>query len=175
MKFEDLIRSIPDYPKPGIVFRDITTLLGHAAGFRAAVDKLVEHYNGHKVDLVAGIEARGFIIGGAMAHRLGVGFVPIRKKGKLPWTTIGQKYELEYGSDEVEVHADAVGEGQRILIADDLIATGGTARAAAQLIRRSGGVVVAACFMVELPDIGGRRLLTEIGVEVEALCRFEGE
>ncbi len=175
MKFEALIRSIPDFPKTGVVYRDITTLLGDAGGFRGAVDRLVEHYNNHQVDLVAGIEARGFIIGGAMAHQLNTGFVPVRKKGKLPWTTIGQQYELEYGTDEVEVHIDAVREGQRVLIADDLIATGGTAKAAVHLIRRSGGIVVAACFMVELPALGGRSVLHGLGVEVEALCAFDGE
>jgi adenine phosphoribosyltransferase len=175
MQFENLIRSIPDYPKAGIMFRDITTLLADPQGFKAAVDALAAYGAGHASDHVAGIEARGFILGGAVAVKMRKGFVPIRKKGKLPWQTIGQSYELEYGTDEVEVHVDAVKKGERVLLVDDLIATGGTARAAVQLIRRSGGLVDRACFVIDLPDLGGRKVLEEMGVEVECLCEFEGE
>ena len=134
-----LIRTIPDYPKPGIMFRDVTTLLGDAQGFKAAIAQMAEPFRTQPVDAVVGIEARGFILGGAIADRLGCGFVPIRKKGKLPWKTIGQEYTLEYGVDVIEMHEDAIRKGERILIVDDLIATGGTAEAAAKLVRRSGG------------------------------------
>ena len=134
-----LVRTIPDYPKPGILFRDVTTLMGDAQGFKAAIEGLAAPYLGNKIDAVAGIEARGFIVGGAVADRLGCGFIPIRKKGKLPWKTIGQQYALEYGVDIIEIHEDAIKPGQRILIIDDLIATGGTAEAAAKLISRTGG------------------------------------
>lgn len=175
MDFTKFVRTIPDYPKPGIMFRDVTTLLGDAIGFRGAVDALVEHYRPVDIDLVAGIEARGFILGGAVAHQLGKGFVPIRKKGKLPWKTIGQEYELEYGTDVVEVHEDAVAPGQKILIVDDLIATGGTAEAAALLIRQSGGISVGACFIIELPALGGRAVLEGMGISVTALCTFDGD
>ncbi len=175
MDFTQFVRTIPDYPKPGIMFRDVTTLLGDATGFRGAVDALVEQYRPVDIDLVAGIEARGFILGGAVAHQLGKGFVPIRKKGKLPWKTIGQEYELEYGTDVVEVHEDAVAPGQKVLIVDDLIATGGTAEAAALLIKRSGGSTVGACFIIELPALGGRAILEGMGISVSALCEFEGD
>ncbi len=175
MDFTQFVRTIPDYPKPGIMFRDVTTLLGDAQGFRGAVDALVEQYRPVDIDLVAGIEARGFILGGAVAHQLGKGFVPIRKKGKLPWKTIGQEYELEYGTDVVEVHEDAVAPGQKVLIVDDLIATGGTAEAAALLIKQSGGTTAGACFIIELPDLGGRAVLENMGIAVSALCAFEGD
>ncbi|HMM14569.1 MAG: adenine phosphoribosyltransferase [Parvibaculum sp.] len=174
MDVKDFIRTIPDYPKPGILFRDITTLLGDAAGFRQAVDALVDLHKGAKFDLVAGIEARGFILGGAVAHQLELGFVPVRKKGKLPWKTIGQEYDLEYGTDTVEIHSDAVGEGDRVLLIDDLIATGGTAEAAVKLIARAGGNVMAASFVIELPELGGRQRLEAFDIEVLSLCSFEG-
>lgn len=170
---KSLIRTIPDYPKPGIMFRDVTTLMGHPAGFKAAIDRLVEPFAG-KVDVVAGIEARGFIFGGAVAEKLGCGFIPIRKKGKLPWTTIGQHYTLEYGVDTIEIHLDAVAHGQRVLIVDDLIATGGTAEAAVLLIRRAGGIVSGAAFVIDLPELGGAKLLKTHGIEAHSLVAFEG-
>src|ERR1700753_4467958 len=142
MKFEDAIRTIPDYPKPGIIFRDITTLLGNARAFRAAVDALVQPYAGEKIDKIAGIEARGFILGGAVAHQLSVGFVPVRKKGKLPHTVIGEDYDLEYGKDRVEIHTDAIAPGDNVLLVDDLIATGGTALAGIRLMERGGAQVI---------------------------------
>ena len=169
-----LIRSIPDYPKPGILFRDITTLLGDREGFRATIDALTSRYAGRRIDKVAGIEARGFILGGAIAHGLGAGFVPIRKKGKLPHETVGWDYALEYGTDRVEVHADAIGRGERILLVDDLIATGGTADAAARLIDQLGGELVETCFVIDLPDLGGRKLLESRGRKVFTLVEFEG-
>lgn len=174
LDLRDLIRTIPDYPKPGILFRDITTLIADPAGFRAAVDGLVWPFLTAGVDLVAGIEARGFILGGAVAHELGRGFVPIRKKGKLPAKTIGQDYSLEYGVDTIEIHADAIKPGDRVLVVDDLIATGGTADAAIELVRRSGGEVVAAAFIVDLPDLGGSARLKGKGVSVRTLLAYEG-
>lgn len=168
------IRNIPDYPKPGILFRDITTLLGNAGAFMGAVDELVHPHSGQKVDKIAGIEARGFILGGAMAHQLSAGFIPIRKKGKLPWKTIGQEYTLEYGVDVIEIHEDALKPGQRILIVDDLIATGGTAEAAAKLLRRNGGEIVGATFIVDLPDLGGLALLKSHCIACHALVAFAG-
>ena len=169
-----LIRSIPDYPKPGIIFRDITTLLGHGAGLSACIERLAAPYHDAGVEAVAGIEARGFILGGAVADRLGTGFVPIRKRGKLPGRTIGQDYQLEYGVDVIEMHEDAIREGERILIIDDLIATGGTAEAAVKLIREAGGVVIGAGFIVDLPDLGGHQRLNEMGLECTTLVEFEG-
>ncbi|HUG61095.1 MAG TPA: adenine phosphoribosyltransferase [Methylomirabilota bacterium] len=174
MNLADTIRAIPDYPKPGIVFRDITTLLGNARAFRRTVDELVQPWAGGKIDKVAGIEARGFIVGGAVAHQLSAGFVPIRKKGKLPHETVSITYSLEYGTDEIEVHRDAILPGERVILVDDLIATGGTAIAAANLIRRLGAVVEAACFIVDLPDLGGADKLRAIGVPVRTLIAFEG-
>ena len=156
---ERLIRTIPDYPKPGIMFRDITTLLGDAKGLKKAIKAMAEPFEDAKVDAVAGIEARGFILGGAIADRLGCGFIPIRKKGKLPWKTIGQEYALEYGVDIIEMHEDAIAQDQRILVVDDLIATGGTAEAAIKLVKRSGGKIVGATFVIDLPDLGGVKRL----------------
>lgn len=175
MDLKSLVRTIPDYPKPGIMFRDITTLLRHPGGFRRAVDELVQPFAGSGITKVAGIEARGFILGGAVAHQLSVGFVPIRKKGKLPWQTIGVEYELEYGTDEVEIHIDSLDKGDRILIVDDLIATGGTAVASIELIREGGGEVVGCSFVIDLPDIGGRERLEEMNVPVRTLMAFKGD
>jgi adenine phosphoribosyltransferase len=169
------IRTIPDYPKPGIQFRDITTLLSNMHGFRAAVDELMWPFLNGGIDFVAGIEARGFILGGAVAHELGRGFVPIRKKGKLPGKVVGQDYQLEYGVDRIEIHADAIGAGDRVLIVDDLIATGGTANAAIDLVRKSGGQVVAAAFVIDLPDLGGAAKLKAKGVKVHTLVSFAGD
>jgi adenine phosphoribosyltransferase len=171
---KSLIRTIPDYPKRGILFRDITTLIADPAGLRAAVDGLVWPFLTAGIDHVVGIEARGFILGGAVAHELGRGFVPIRKKGKLPHKTIGQDYSLEYGVDTIEIHADAIRKGERILLIDDLIATGGTAEAAIELIRRSGGEIVAAAFVIDLPDLGGAERLRAKDVKVHTLVGFEG-
>ena len=175
MDLKALVRSIPDYPKPGIIFRDFTTLLRHPAGFRQVVDELVQPFAGSGVYRVAGIEARGFILGGAVAHQLSVGFVPIRKKGKLPWQTIGVEYELEYGTDEVEIHVDGLDKDDRILLVDDLIATGGTAAAAIRLIRDAGGTVAGCSFVIDLPDLGGRQRLEALDVSVRTLMEFEGE
>jgi adenine phosphoribosyltransferase len=169
-----LIRTIPDYPRPGILFRDITTLLADPVGYRATVDAMILPFIGAPIDLVVGIEARGFILGGAVAHGLGRGFIPIRKKGKLPAKVIGEDYTLEYGVDTMEVHADAIKTGDRVLLVDDLIATGGTADAAVRLIRRSGGVVVAATFIIDLPDLGGSKKVADHGVEVHTLFGFAG-
>ncbi len=172
---KSLIRTIPDYPRSGIQFRDITTLIASPVGLRAAVDGLVLPFLEANIDTVVGIEARGFILGGAVAHELGRGFVPIRKKGKLPWRTIGQEYSLEYGVDTIEIHADAIGEGDRVLLVDDLIATGGTAEAATELIRRSGGELVAAAFVIDLPALGGAKRLKSHNVAVHTLVSFEGD
>src|SRR5215210_3827627 len=171
---KDSVRTIPDYPKPGIMFRDITTLLGEPQAFRRAVDELVHPYAGGRIDKVAGIEARGFILGGAVAHQLSAGFVPIRKKGKLPHQTVRVSYLLEYGSDEIEMHADALVQGERVLLVDDLVATGGTAGAAVQLLQQLGAQVVAACFVIDLPELGGADKLRSLGVEVRTLMSFEG-
>jgi adenine phosphoribosyltransferase len=168
------IRTIPDYPKPGIKFRDITTLLGDARAFRRAVDELVQPWAGSKIDKVAGIEARGFILGGAVAHQVSAGFVPIRKKGKLPHTTVRIAYSLEYGLDEMEMHEDAVERGERVILVDDLIATGGTAEGAVKLLRNMGAQVLAACFIIDLPELGGADKLRRLDVPVRTLISFEG-
>lgn len=168
------IRSIQDYPKPGIIFRDITTLLGNARAFRRAVDEMVQPWAGMKIDKVAGIEARGFILGGAVAHQMSAGFVPIRKKGKLPHTTVRIAYSLEYGLDEMEMHEDAVQKGERVILVDDLVATGGTAEGAVKLLRQLGAEVVAACFIVDLPDLGGAAKLRAMDVPVRTLMSFDG-
>jgi adenine phosphoribosyltransferase len=170
----DAIRTIPDYPRPGIRFRDISTLLGNPRAFRRAVDELVQPYAGARIDKVAGIEARGFILGGAIAHQLSCGFVPIRKKGKLPHQTVSISYALEYGTDEMEIHLDAVAKGERVILVDDLIATGGTATAAVQLLQKLGADVIAACFVVDLPDLSGRAKIEALGVPVRTLVAFEG-
>lgn len=168
------VRTIEDYPRPGVMFRDITTLLGDADAFRCAIDDLVEPWAGQSVAQVAGIEARGFILGGAIAHQLSAGFVPIRKKGKLPHKTVRVAYSLEYGIDEMEMHTDAIVPGARILIVDDLIATGGTAQAAVKLLRSLGAEILAACFIIGLPDLGGAGKLREMGVPVRTLMTFDG-
>ena len=168
------IRNIPDYPKPGVMFRDITTLLGDARAFRRSIDELVHPYAGTKIDKIAGIEARGFILGGAMAHQMSSGFVPIRKKGKLPHETVRIAYSLEYGLDEMEMHKDAVAPGEKVILVDDLIATGGTAEAAVKLLRQIGADIVAACFVIDLPDLGGRKKLEALGVDVRTLIAFDG-
>jgi len=174
MNLTDAIRSIPDYPKPGIMFRDITTLLGDARAFRRAVDELVQPFAGRKIDKVAGIEARGFILGGAVAHQLSAGFVPLRKKGKLPHQTIAVDYALEYGIDTIEMHLDAFQPGEKVMLVDDLIATGGTAIAAVELLRQGGAEVIGAAFVVNLPDLGGAAKLAAMGVPVSILVAFEG-
>ena len=168
------IRTIPDYPKPGILFRDITTLLGNPQAFRRAIDELVHPYAGTKIDKIAGIEARGFILGGAMAHQLSAGFIPIRKKGKLPHDTVRIAYSLEYGIDEMEMHRDAVKPGEKVILVDDLIATGGTAEGAVKLLRQMGADIVATCFVIDLPELGGRKKLEALGVTVRTLIEFEG-
>src|SRR5664279_168879 len=168
------IRTIPDYPKPGIMFRDITTLLGDARAFRRAVDELVQPWAGMKIDKVAGIEARGFILGGAVAHQISAGFVPIRKKGKLPHKLVSVAYALEYGEDTIEMHADALVAGERVVLVDDLVATGGTAEAAIKLLRQLGADVLAACFVIDLPELGGAAKLRKMGVPVRTLISFEG-
>jgi len=169
------IRTIPDFPKKGIQFRDITTLLADPVGFRKAVDELVQLYAGVTIDKVAAIESRGFILGGAIAHQLSTGFIPIRKPGKLPHDTIGEDYELEYGTDRLELHVDAIADGDLVLLVDDLIATGGTAGAAVKLIRAAGGKIVAACFVIDLPDLGGSQKIRDMDVDVITLCKFEGD
>ena len=174
MNLKAAIRSIPDYPKAGIMFRDITTLLGDAQAFRQTVDQLVQPWAGTKIDKVAGMEARGFILGGAVAHQLSAGFVPIRKKGKLPHTTVRIAYSLEYGLDEMEMHQDAVKPGERVILIDDLIATGGTAEGACKLLKQIGADIVAACFVIDLPDLGGAQKIRDMGIAVRSLVEFSG-
>jgi adenine phosphoribosyltransferase len=171
---EAVIRAIPDYPRQGIIFRDITTLLGDARAFRRAVDELVRPWVDRKIDKVAGIEARGFIIGGAVAHQLSAGFIPIRKRGKLPHATVRVAYSLEYGLDEIEMHRDAVSPGEKVILVDDLIATGGTAEGAVKLLKEIGADVLAAVFIIDLPDLGGSRRIEALGVPVRTLVSFPG-
>ena len=175
MPIKSRIRTVPHYPKQGVMFRDITTLLKDPVGLRITINDLVNRYTGARIDKIAAIESRGFIIGAALAFQLGVGFVPIRKKGKLPAETIGHDYELEYGSDRIEMHVDAITPGDRILLVDDLIATGGTAEAAVKLIEKTGGKIIECCFVIDLPDLGGRKRLEKHGQKVFALCEFEGD
>ena len=175
MTIKSHIRTIPHYPKQGVMYRDITTLLKDSVSFRATINELVKRYTGAKIDVVAAVEARGFIIGAALAFQLDVGFVPIRKKGKLPAETVGQDYELEYGTDRIEMHVDAVSNGDYVLLVDDLIATGGTAEAACKLVENMGGKISECCFVVDLPDLGGRKRLEENGQKVFSLCEFEGD
>ncbi|HWI84685.1 adenine phosphoribosyltransferase [Ramlibacter sp.] len=174
MTIKSRIRTVPHYPKQGVMFRDITTLLKDPVGFRVTINEFVNRYAAAKVDKIAAIESRGFIIGSALAYQLGVGFVPVRKKGKLPAPTVGHDYELEYGTDRIEIHVDAIDKGDRVLLVDDLIATGGTAEAAVKLIESMGGRIVECCFVIDLPELGGRRRLTACGQKVFALCEFEG-
>lgn len=175
MPIRSRIRTIPDYPKPGIQFRDLTTLLQDPVGLRLTLEQLLAPYKGETVDKVVGIEARGFVLGGAMAVQLDAGFVPVRKKGKLPSETIGRDYQLEYGIDRIEIHTDAIEKGERILIVDDLIATGGTANACIDLVEQTGGEIVGCAFIVDLPDLGGSKILRDRGLAVHTLCEFEGE
>ncbi len=175
MPVKSRIRTVPHYPRQGIMFRDITTLLKDPVGLRVTVDELARRYGEMKIDKIAGIESRGFIIGAPLAYALGKGFVPIRKKGKLPAATIGHDYELEYGTDRIEIHTDAIDKGEKVLLVDDLIATGGTAEAACKLIEKMGGQIVECCFIIDLPDIGGRTRLEKHGHKVFALCEFEGD
>ena len=173
-KIQDYIRTIVDFPHEGILFRDVTTLFADPKGFRMAIDQMLHPYAGEHIDKVVGLEARGFILGGAIAHQLGTGFVPIRKKGKLPATTISQKYTLEYGEAVMELHDDAITAEERILLVDDLLATGGTAEAGISLIERLGGEIIGCSFIVDLPDLGGRAKLEKLGMPVRALCAYEG-
>ncbi|MFI0395559.1 adenine phosphoribosyltransferase [Paracoccus jiaweipingae] len=171
---KDYIRTIADFPHEGIMFRDVTTLFSDARGFRMAVDQLLHAYAGQRIDKVVGLEARGFILGGAVAHQLSTGFVPIRKKGKLPGTVISEAYTLEYGEAVVEIHDDALTAGEKVLIVDDLLATGGTAAAGIRLCQRLGAQVMGCAFVIDLPDLGGRKLLEGMGMAVHALTSFEG-
>ena len=170
----DYIRTIPDFPHEGVLFRDVTTLFADPRGFRMAVDLLIHPFAGRRIDRVAGLEARGFILGGAAAHQLSVGFTPIRKKGKLPFRTIAEEYTLEYGQAVMEVHDDAIQPGEQVLLVDDLLATGGTAAAGVRLIERLGGEVVGCAFVIDLPDLGGRKRLEGMRLSVHALTEFEG-
>ncbi|WP_026361826.1 adenine phosphoribosyltransferase [Methylotenera sp. 1P/1] len=175
MHLKSLIRTIPHYPKQGIMFRDITTLLKDPTGLQLLVDGLAGHYAHQKIDKIVGIEARGFVIGAAVAYKLGVGFVPIRKSGKLPAQTFQQEYALEYGTDVMEIHQDAITQGEQVLLVDDLIATGGTAMAAVSLIDQLGGIIAGCAFVIDLPDLGGMQRLQHLGLPTFALCQFEGE
>lgn len=171
---KDYIRTIVDFPHEGILFRDVTTLFADPRGFRMAIDQLLHPYAGVRFDKVVGLEARGFILGGAIAHQLSAGFVPIRKKGKLPGAVISEEYKLEYGEAIVEIHDDAIKPGEKVLVVDDLLATGGTAEAGIKLIKRLGGEIIGCAFIVDLPELGGRKKLEAMGMDVHVLCDFEG-
>ena len=171
---KDYIRTIVDFPHDGIMFRDVTTLFADPRGFRIAIDQMLHPYAGQPIDKVVGLEARGFILGGAIAHQLSVGFVPIRKKGKLPGAVISEEYQLEYGEAVVELHDDAIQPSERVLLVDDLLATGGTAAAGIRLVERLGGEITGCAFIVDLPDLGGNARLTEMGMEVHTLCTYDG-
>ena len=175
MWIKSLIRTIPNFPRSGVMFRDITSLLKDAKGFRVTIHEMVNHYTGVNLDKIVGVEARGFILGPILAYTLGVGFIPVRKKGKLPGQTIEQQYELEYGIQTVEMHSDDIQPGDDVLIVDDLLATGGTAEAAIRLVEKSGGNIVECCFIIDLPDLGGRQRLELQGHKVFSLCTFEGD
>lgn len=174
-RIKDKIRTVPNFPKEGIMFRDITTLLADPQGLKDTVDAFVERYKDAGIDVVAGIDARGFIIGGILAHQLGVGFIPLRKKGKLPYKTESVTYDLEYGTDTIEIHVDAVKKGQNVLLVDDLLATGGTSLGACQLIEKLGGIIVEVAFIVDLPEVGGRKKLEDAGYKIFNLVEFEGD
>jgi len=171
---KDYIRTVVDFPHEGIMFRDVTTLFADPRGFRMCIDQMLHPYAGQPIDKVVGLEARGFILGGAIAHQLGTGFVPVRKKGKLPGTTISQDYKLEYGEAILEIHDDAIEAGERILLVDDLLATGGTAEAGIKLIERLGGDIIGCSFIVDLPELGGRKKLQSMNMDVQVLCEFDG-
>ncbi len=175
MKIEDFIRTIPDYPKPGIQFRDVSTLFQDPRGFRMAVDMLLHPFAGQPIDKVAALEARGFILGGAIAHQLSVGFVPLRKQGKLPGETIHEDYTLEYGEATMEMHTDAFVKGERVLLVDDLIATGGTCEAGIKLIQRANAELIGCAFIIDLPALGGKKLIESLGADVHTLCEFDGD
>lgn len=175
MDFTQFIRTIPDYPKSGIQFRDITTLLKNPVGFKACIDSLIGRYQHQRIDKIVGIESRGFMFAAPLAYALGIPFIPARKPGKLPGKTIGHDYALEYGTDRIEIHDDAIATGDQVLIVDDLLATGGTALAAATLVQKMGGAIMECAFLVDLPDIGGRQRLEKTGLPVFALCEFEGD
>ncbi len=171
---KDYIRTIPDFPHKGILFRDVTTLFADARGLRITIDQLLSPYAGQRIDKVVGLEARGFIIGGAIAHQLSVGFVPIRKQGKLPGSTISQAYTLEYGQAVMEMHDDVIAPGEKVLVVDDLLATGGTAEAGIKLLERAGAEIVGCAFIIDLPELGGRKKLQDLGMNVHVLCEFAG-
>ena len=173
-EIKDYIRTIVDFPHEGIMFRDVTTLFADPRGFRMAIDQLLHPYAGVRFDKVVGLEARGFILGGAVAHQLSAGFVPIRKKGKLPGAVISEDYQLEYGEAVVEIHDDAIEAGEKVLLVDDLLATGGTAEAGIKLVERLGGEIIGCAFVIDLPDLGGRKRLEALDMDVHALCTFEG-
>lgn len=170
----DYIRTIPNFPHEGIMFRDVTTLFAHPRGFRMAIDQMLLPYAGLQIDKVVGLEARGFIMGGAIAHQLSIGFVPIRKKGKLPGKTLSQDYKLEYGEATMEIHDDAIAPGEKVLVVDDLLATGGTAEAGIILLEKLGAEIVSTSFIIDLPELGGRKRLEAMGMDVQVLCTFDG-
>ena len=175
MLIRDYIRTIPDFPKPGIMFRDITSLLADPKGLRLAIEQIADHHQGKGITSIVGIEARGFIFGTGVAYQMGLGFVPLRKPGKLPGKTISMSYQLEYGVDQLHMHEDALNGNERVLLIDDLIATGGTAEAAVKLVQSTGATLASCCFVVDLPDLGGMRRLRKMNIECMALCEFEGD